>query len=202
VLPFLVYRDAGGTEVMADLPESGERFTIGRRPGNALTLGWDPKVSRVHAALERVGRDWVLADEGLSSNGTFLNSQRLLSRRRLVDGDHIEVGRTVLVFRDPADVSASAATEADLDPRFGERLTSGQREVLIALCRPFKSADVAGPATNRQIADDLSVSLDSVKSTLRGLFTLFGLEDLPQNQKRASLALAAMRTGIVTRREL
>ena len=186
---------------MADLPESGERFTIGRRPGNTLTLGWDPKVSRVHAALERVGRDWVLADEGLSSNGTFLNSQRLLSRRRLVDGDHIEVGRTVLVFRDPAEASASAATEADLDPRIGERLTSAQREVLIALCRPFRSADVAGPASNRQIADELSVSIDSVKSTLRGLFVVFGLEDLPQNQKRGSLALAAMRAGIVTRRD-
>jgi hypothetical protein len=187
---------------MVELPESGERFTIGRRPGNSLTLTWDAKVSRVHAALERVGRAWVFADEGLSSNGTFLNAQRLLSRRRLVDGDHIEVGRTVLVFRDPADASASAATEPDLDPRIGERLTTGQREVLVALCRPFKLSVVAGPASNRQIADDLSVSVDSVKSSLRGLFALFGLVGVPQNQKRASLALAAMRSGIVTRREL
>ena len=90
--PFLVYRDAEGAEATVDLPSSGERFTIGRRPGNALSLGWDAKVSRVHAAIERVGQDWVLIDGGLSYNGTYLNAQRLLSRRRLADGDVIGVG--------------------------------------------------------------------------------------------------------------
>jgi hypothetical protein len=200
--PFLVYRDADGAEAIADLPASGERFTIGRRAGNALTLGWDTKVSRVHAALERVGEEWVLLDDGLSHNGTFLNARRLMSRRRLVDGDVISVGHTEIVFHDPTDATAAASTEADLEPRLGERLTSGQRDVLIALCRPFKSSTFAGPPSNRQIADELSVSVDSVKSTLRGLFGLFGLEDLPQNQKRASLALEALRAGVVTRREL
>ncbi len=200
--PFLVYRDGAGTEVVTELPTDVERFTIGRRPGNALAVGWDPKVSRVHAALERVGKDWVLMDEGLSSNGTFLNSRRLLSRRRLSDGDVIEVGRTTLVFRDPGEGAASTLTEADAGPAIGDRLTRGQRELLIALCRPYKSSDVIGPATNREIAEELAISLDAVKSTLRGLFVLFGLEDLPQSRKRASLALAAMRSGVVTRRDL
>jgi DNA-binding CsgD family transcriptional regulator len=199
--PFLVYRDGGGSEVMVEMPPGGERFTIGRRPGNALAVGWDPKVSRVHAALERIGRDWVLVDEGLSSNGTFLNSERLLSRRRLVDGDVIEVGRTTLVFRDPGEASAPTLTDVDIDPRTGQ-LTRGQRDVLIALCRPFKSHAVAGPASNREIADELSISVDAVKSILRGLFALFGLEGLPQNQKRASLALEVLRSGVVTRRDL
>lgn len=187
---------------MVEMPPGGERFTIGRRPSNALAVGWDPKVSRVHAALERIGHDWVLVDEGLSSNGTFLNSERLLSRRRLVDGDVIEVGRTTLVFRDPREPSAPTLTDVDVDPRIGDELTRGQRDVLVALCRPFKSHVVAGPATNREIADDLSISVDAVKSTLRGLFALFGLEELPQNKKRASLALEAMRSGVVTRRDL
>lgn len=199
--PFLVYRDGTGAELVAELPAGAERFTIGRRPGNGLALGWDPKVSRVHAALERVGRDWVLADEGLSSNGTFLNAERLRGRRRLADGDVIEVGRTTLLFRDPEEGSGSW-TEIDVDSRVPAQLTRGQREVLIALCRPFGSSDVAGPATNREIADELSISVDAVKSTLRGLFSLFGLEDLPQNQKRASLALQALRSGVITRRDL
>ena len=200
--PFLVYRDAGGAEAIADLPDTGERFTIGRRPGNALTLDWDAKVSRVHAALERVGHDWVLLDDGLSQNGTYLNGRRLTIRRRLVDGDHIGVGRTTVVYRDPKTESASTETEVDLDPRLGERLTSGQHDVLVALCRPFQSSQIAGPATNQEIADELGVSLDTVKSALRGLFALFGLESLPQNQKRASLALEALRSGIVTQAEL
>ena len=199
---FLVYRDGGGTEVLVELPRGCERFTIGRRPGNALAVGWDPKVSRVHASLERMGHEWVLVDEGLSSNGTFLNSERLLSRRRLVDGDVIEVGRTTLIFRDPGQASVPTLTDVDADPRIGEGLSRGQRDVLIALCRPFKSHPIAGPATNREIADELSISVDAVKSILRGLFALFGLEALPQNQKRASLALEAMRSGVVTRRDL
>jgi hypothetical protein len=41
-----------------------------------------------------------------------------------------------------------------------------------------------------------------VKSTLRALFEVFGVDDLPQNQKRASLALQAMRNGVISRRDL
>jgi hypothetical protein len=107
-----------------------------------------------------------------------------------------------LVFRDPAEGTASTLTEADVELRAGDRLTRGQRDVLIALCRPYRSSDVIGPATNHEIADELAISLDAVKSTLRGLFVVFGLDDLPQNRKRMSLAVAAMRSGVVTRRDL
>jgi DNA-binding NarL/FixJ family response regulator len=81
-------------------------------------------------------------------------------------------------------------------------LTPAQRRVLIALCRPFKDSTYATPATNQQIADELVVSVDAVKSTLRALFEVFGVDALPQNQKRASLALQALRTGVITRRDL
>ena len=50
--------------------------------------------------------------------------------------------------------------------------------------------------------DELVVSVDAVKSNLRALFSAFGLDHLPQNQKRASLALRALRTGVVSRRDL
>jgi hypothetical protein len=41
-----------------------------------------------------------------------------------------------------------------------------------------------------------------VKAHLRTLFALFGLEHLPQNQKRSVLALRALQEGVVSRREL
>jgi hypothetical protein len=44
--------------------------------------------------------------------------------------------------------------------------------------------------------------VDAVKTTMRALFELFGIGDLPQNQKRASLALQALREGVVSRRDL
>ena len=176
--PFLVYRDADDVQVIVDLEPLGDRITIGRRPSNEVVLDWDSEISRVHAALERLGDAWTVVDDGLSRNGSYLNGDRVTSRRRL------------------------RPTVTALGPHIGESLTPAQRRALIALCRPFKDSSYATPATNQQIADELVVSVDAVKSTLRGLFELFGVDALPQNQKRASLALQAMRTGVITRRDL
>ena len=46
------------------------------------------------------------------------------------------------------------------------------------------------------------VGTDAVKGTLRALFALFGVDELPQNRKRAALAEAALRSGAVARRDL
>jgi hypothetical protein len=46
------------------------------------------------------------------------------------------------------------------------------------------------------------LSVDTVKAGLRTLFAIFGVDDLPQNRKRAALAEAALRTGAVSRRDL
>jgi DNA-binding NarL/FixJ family response regulator len=81
-------------------------------------------------------------------------------------------------------------------------LTPAQRRVLIALCRPFRDSTHAMPASNQRIADELTISVDTVKSTLRALFEAFGVEDLPQNEKRQSLAVRALQSGLVNPREL
>jgi pSer/pThr/pTyr-binding forkhead associated (FHA) protein len=200
--PFLIYRDGEDRQVIFDLADVEEQLTIGRRPSNEISLDWDSEVSRVHCALERMGDDWTVVDDGLSHNGTYVNGARVDSRLRLEDGDTLTLGQTVLVYRAPSHGSISTPTVTAVGPHVGELLTPAQRRVLIALCRPFKDSSYATPATNQQIADELVVSVDTVKSTLRALFEVFGVDDLPQNQKRASLALQALRTGAVTRREL
>jgi pSer/pThr/pTyr-binding forkhead associated (FHA) protein len=200
--PFLVYRTDAGDQVLVDLGRAGDRITIGRRAGNDVALEWDAQVSRVHAALERVGDAWVVMDDGLSHNGTWVNGERLAGRRRLEDGDTISVGATVVVFRAPRTGSASHATASAVGPHIGELLTPAQRRVLTALCRPFKDSHYATPATNQRIADELVVSVDTVKGTLRALFEAFGIDDLPQNEKRATLALQALRTGVISPRDL
>ena len=201
--PFLVYRTADGEQAILDLREAGDRVTIGRRPSNGLVLDWDAEVSRTHAALERIGDDWVVVDDGLSHNGTYVNGRRVTTRQRLRDGDTITIGVTPIAFRSPAGPgSVSTDTVTAVGLHVGEVLTQSQRRVLIALCRPYRDATYATPATNQQIADELVVSVDAVKSTLRALFEVFGVDHLPQNQKRASLAVEAMRSGVITRREL
>ena len=195
---FLLLRDGADRQVIVDLDEGAPRLTIGRR--GDVRLDWDDEVSRVHAALERLGEEWLLSDDGLSRNGTWVNGERVTGRRRLRDGDVITAGRTAIAFRAPVD--GSDATVSALGPGLGALLTPAQRRVLVALCRPFRDASYAAPATNQQIADELVVSVDAVKSTLTALFTAFGVDHLPQNQKRATLALQALRTGIVSRRDL
>ena len=200
--PFLVYRTDTGDQILVDLGAAADRVTIGRRATNDVSLDWDSQVSRVHAALERVGDEWAVIDDGLSHNGTWVNGERLTGRRRLVDGDTISVGATPVAFCAPRGSSASRATVSAVGPHIGELLTPAQRRVLLALCRPFKESAYGTPATNQRIADELVVSVDTVKGTLRALFEIFGIGHLPQNEKRASLALQALRTGVVSRRDL
>jgi len=56
--------------------------------GELLVLD-DANVSRQHAAIERVGDVWYLADLG-STNGCYIEGQRV-SRRAISDGDVIEI---------------------------------------------------------------------------------------------------------------
>src|ERR1051326_6840338 len=66
--PFLVYRDDSGAPRIATLDGRAGRVSIGRSPGNDVALIWDSEVSRLHAELERLGDQWIVADDGLSRN--------------------------------------------------------------------------------------------------------------------------------------
>jgi pSer/pThr/pTyr-binding forkhead associated (FHA) protein len=191
--PFVVYRDGDGKQALVEL--SGQELTVGRRPDNDVALPWDQEVSRLHAELQRIRGDWTVVDDGLSRNGTFVNGERIRGRHRLRDGDRLCFGETVVVYCAPSE-SDSQSTLVVSSPAAVE-LSDTQRRVLVALCRPLVESAFATPATNREIADRLFLSVDAVKAHLRVLFDRFGLQDLPQNQKRASLAATVLLNGIV-----
>ena len=52
-----------------------------------------------------MGVEWVLVDEGLSRNGSFVNEERVNGRRLLTDGDELRLGQTRVLFRAPFQVS-------------------------------------------------------------------------------------------------
>jgi pSer/pThr/pTyr-binding forkhead associated (FHA) protein len=200
--PFLIYRDGTDTQRIVPLGGAPERLAVGRRSSNEVSLEWDIQVSRVHAELERLGADWAVSDDGLSSNGTFVNGVRIDGRRRLRDGDELKVGRTVIVFRAPARGS-SRTTFVPLQPEAPPRLSDSQRAVLVALARPFKdSSGFSTPATNKQIAAEVVLSVNGVKSIMRVLFQRFGVEELPQNAKRARLVERALQLGAISADDL
>jgi pSer/pThr/pTyr-binding forkhead associated (FHA) protein len=72
-------------------------LTIGRASNSDLVLV-DSHVSRRHAQIRREQGGIFLYDLG-SSNGTFVNSQRVSGAIPLRPGDRIQVGHTELVFR-------------------------------------------------------------------------------------------------------
>ena len=197
----LVYRDDTGAQRFVPL-DGRSSLTIGRGSGCDVRLAWDERVSRVHAGLDLLGSDWALVDDGLSRNGTYLNGERLNGRRRLHDGDTFVLGSTSFRFQDTTrgvtqltKVGEQLVTAASLSPT--------QRQIVTALCRPYKHDDpYATPASNQQIADELFLSVDAVKTQLRLLFQKFQIEDLPQNQKRVKLVERVLGLGLVSRRDL
>jgi FHA domain len=197
---FLTLRDPAGVLKIVGLGGQ-ERLSIGRGADNDLALPWDPEISRAHAQLERVGAEWVLADDGLSRNGSFVNAERVVARRRLQDGDVIRTGSTQMVFRAPivAGVSTAVAALPATAP-----VSAAERRVLVALCRPLLGDGAASgiPAGNDVIASELHLSLSGVKSQLQALFAKFALDDHPHYGKRTELARRAIASGVVTARDL
>ena len=85
-----------------------DEFVIGRIEGNDLVIP-EPSVSRRHARLLRQGQQVLLEDLG-SSNGTFVNGQRLISAPfPLKSGDTFIVGSGY-----PAEVPGAPAAHRQL----------------------------------------------------------------------------------------
>lgn len=201
--PFLVHRRGTGEQVLTSLA-GRERVTIGREPGCDIDLTGDPEASRLHAELEPIGGAWVVADDGLSRNGTFVNGERVQGRRRLAERDLILTGGTGVLFRDPVSAKAAGASAPEPTVAAGgsgaaPELGDTQRKVLLALCRPLAAGPsyAAAPASNQEIADEVVISVAAVKSNLRILFAKFGVDDQPQNRKRAALADGALASGAI-----
>ncbi len=75
---------------------SDGRNVIGRLADCAVIVS-DSNVSRRHAQIHRAGSGFVINDLG-STNGTFVNGERLIADHRVADGDIITVGAVSLRF--------------------------------------------------------------------------------------------------------
>jgi hypothetical protein len=107
-------------------PDTGKEFdlsgaaTVGRDPSAGVSID-DPEASREHASLTVAGTTVTVQDLG-STNGTFVNGERLSAARELSETDKLRIGTTVFELRvtgaedatrvgtlpDPADLQATA----------------------------------------------------------------------------------------------
>jgi hypothetical protein len=199
-VPFLLWRDGSGEQQIFEL-SGRERVTLGRAEACHVVLGADNEVSRTHAELERVAERWTVSDDGLSSYGTYLQGVRISGRNRLHDGDVLRLGSTIVEFRNPAD-DIGQETSAAAQPDVG-RLTDRQRDVLLALCRPYKhNSGFANPASNKEIAEELVLTVPAVKAQIRAISRVLEADDLPRGRQRVRLVERAFALGLVSKRDL
>ncbi len=76
-----------------------ELTRLGRAVENEIVIT-NRLASREHAHLRRVGRQTFLEDQH-STNGSFLNGERLQGAARLRDGDQLTIGGVDFLFHDP-----------------------------------------------------------------------------------------------------
>ena len=199
--PFLLFRDSDERQQLFFFAPEATHASVGRRPPADLLLDWDEQISRLHARFERAEDGWELIDDGLSRNGTFLNGERLSGRRRLKDGDTLRFGTTTVTFRSPRPEQPGSAAAAGAPAAVG--LSSTQRRVLLALCRPYAAGDrFASPATDREIADELVLSVGEVKTHLSVLCAKLAVEQLPPDEMRTRLVERAFSAGLISERDL
>ncbi|MGO9900949.1 MAG: diguanylate cyclase domain-containing protein [Solirubrobacteraceae bacterium] len=197
--PLIHYRNPEGTFEIMPLAASAE-IVIGRQPGSGITLDWDRSVSRVHAILRPLGLRWTIEDDGLSRNGTFVNGGRVKAARHLENGDAILIGSVLLMFRAPEKI-LDDSTHVVVAPPAEIALTPAQQTVLTALCRPMDALHPhAEPASNRRIAEELLISVETVKSHMLSLAQLFAVDQFPPSQRRYVMAQNALRWGLVADR--
>jgi FHA domain len=197
-LPFVHWRDSEGEQHILMLSPVRARLTVGRHEESDIALTWEPTVSRAHAVIESIGDEWTLLDNGISQNGSFVNESLVHGRCRLHDKDRMSFGDTHVVFRDPeAERGSSPSARTPRSPE-GIRFTETKRAILIALCRPIAEHRSSSPATDPQIASEVSLTVDAVTDHLRELFAQLGLAELPKNEKRGRLVATVLRRGLLS----
>lgn len=110
----------------------------------------DSKASRRHARLIAEAGVVEIEDMG-SSNGTLLNGKPV-DRRMLRDGDRVEIGQTVIVYREGALPGRSAAAPARASG--GAALLDDDDDDLFASAGPSGAAPVAPPTDEAVLGGD------------------------------------------------
>ena len=80
----------------AIFPLEGDQLIIGRDAANSVAIS-DAEVSRKHARLNFQGGKYVIEDLG-STNGTFVNGQRLSVATVLKSGDVVSLGEQIVLM--------------------------------------------------------------------------------------------------------
>jgi predicted component of type VI protein secretion system len=118
-------------------------YTIGRAPDNQLVVN-DPRVSSHHAQIRPEGQGYDIVDLG-SSNGTFVNEQRLVPHvpRLLYAGDLIRIGDTWFTYE--AGAMSQPPIEATVYGGFGQGSNPSYSPTVATPPPPYTGDDHGAP---------------------------------------------------------
>jgi ABC-type multidrug transport system ATPase subunit len=107
--------EAQGSSPAREFELIKSEIVVGRDDGVDITIP-SPAVSRRHARFMRDGDEYSIEDLG-SSNGTFINGDRLIGRRALKPGDQIRMGQTItLRYVSPQEGSSTRIEATPIPP--------------------------------------------------------------------------------------
>jgi pSer/pThr/pTyr-binding forkhead associated (FHA) protein len=99
-------------------PLEGDQLIIGRDASNSIAIN-DAEISRKHSRLSFQGGKYVIEDLG-STNGTFVNGQRLAGPVVLKPGDVVSLGEQIVLMYDMINLDPGATIAS---PRAAARMT-------------------------------------------------------------------------------
>ncbi len=119
-------------------PLEGDILTIGREAGNAIIIN-DAEVSRKHTQFVLQGGKVIVTDLG-STNGTFVNNQRLTGQHILQSGEIISLGEQItLLFEAVVTVDPNATM-----------LSNSAHPPVVPMPRPAAVSPSSAPAPRSQ----------------------------------------------------
>jgi ABC-type multidrug transport system ATPase subunit/pSer/pThr/pTyr-binding forkhead associated (FHA) protein len=111
----LILSDSKTSPTAFELNKS--EIIVGRDPDVDITIP-SPIVSRRHARLTRDGDAYMIEDMG-SSNGTYVNGQRVSERRQLKSGDQVRFGQAIVLDYSAPQEAQGTVVSKKPDPSAG-----------------------------------------------------------------------------------
>lgn len=124
ILTYVNPTEAGTPPPARSVSLKGRSVLLGRDPSANLQLD-APIVSRRHATVDSDGRGYVLRD--YSTNGVFVNGQRVQESMRLAEGAIIRIGPFTLVLRGDELLVLDGGTQIRLDAEHLVREVKGEK---------------------------------------------------------------------------
>lgn len=150
------------------------------RMGGVEALSTMPSSTRVILLTAAIEPSDLLRAIQLGARGVVLKES---ATRLLIDGIHRVMDEKYIIGSGVADDLAQAVRQVSVQPTRRYALTTRELEIVAA---------IVGGDSNREIADRLGISLQTVKHHLTSIFDKTGVSS------RLELALLAIRQGLVT----